>query len=196
MRAKVVEQDHERFLEIRKDGIIGIAVSGEPSICASYQEKAERSDPKFGLVTPSLPALDPSAPLSSITSAISDLRQNPTKMGTSANVVISSIGGLGEGLDAMPVIPPGGPIAICAVGRARWEVEWNARDGGMGLDRRDVEAAGTRAVLRCTVGWSGDHRVVRRFVPACEDDLSDDRAVGRRRAYRIHRELEEGAAEW
>lgn len=29
MRAKVVEQDSEKMLEIRRDGIIGIAVSGE-----------------------------------------------------------------------------------------------------------------------------------------------------------------------
>lgn len=75
-------------------------------------------------------------------------------------MVISSVGGLGESTGAMPIIPPNGPLAICAVGRAKWEVEWVHRDAGMKSSREEVERAGTRAVLRCSVGWSGDHRVV------------------------------------
>lgn len=81
-------------------------------------------------------------------------------------MVISSVGGLGEAASATPVIPPGGPIAICAVGQAKWEVEWNLRDDGMKLDREEVERGGTRAVLRCIVGWSGDHRVVGDYICA------------------------------
>ena len=81
-------------------------------------------------------------------------------MGVPASLVISSVGGLGESTGAMPIIPPGGPVAICAVGRAKWEIEWKLRDAGMKVDPTEVEKTGMRAVLRCPVGWSGDHRVV------------------------------------
>ena len=75
-------------------------------------------------------------------------------------MVISSVGGLGESTGAMPVIPPNGPLAICAVGRAKWEIEWRHADAGMKTTSEEVERGGTKAVLRCPVGWSGDHRVV------------------------------------
>jgi len=81
-------------------------------------------------------------------------------MGTSPNLIISSVGGLGESTAAMPVLPPGGALAICAVGRAKWEMEWKEREGGMKMTPEEVEGGGMRAVLRCPVGWSGDHRVV------------------------------------
>lgn len=53
-------------------------------------------------------------------------------------------------------------MAICAVGRARWEVEWKVAGNKRALDftPQDVVAAGQEAVLRVPVGWSGDHRVV------------------------------------
>jgi 2-oxoisovalerate dehydrogenase E2 component (dihydrolipoyl transacylase) len=144
MRAKVVTKDQDRHLEIRRDGVIGIAVSA----------------PKVGLLTPSLPPLPPSTPLSSITSHLSAVRASPTAMGQSPSLIISSVGGLGESIGAMPILPPNGALAICAVGRAKWEIEWTMRDGGMKLDPGMVEKAGARAVLRCPVGWSADHRLV------------------------------------
>lgn len=61
----------------------------------------------------------------------------------------------------MPVLPPGGGLAICAVGKARWEVEWKkGKSKTMDWLPEDIEAGGTEAVLKCPVGWSGDHRVV------------------------------------
>lgn len=61
----------------------------------------------------------------------------------------------------MPVLPPGGGVAICAVGRARWEIEYKANQGKiMDMMPEEVERGGTGAVLRCPVGWSGDHRIV------------------------------------
>jgi hypothetical protein len=65
----------------------------------------------------------------------------------------------------MPVLPPGGGLAICAVGRAAWGMEWRLAAGGNGrkvwdLSPEEVKDGGVEAVLRCPVGWSGDHRVV------------------------------------
>ncbi|WVF66562.1 hypothetical protein IAT40_001302 [Kwoniella sp. CBS 6097] len=147
----------ERWLEVNRDPVVGVAVS----------------DPKHGLLTPSLPPLSPSTSLSTITSLLHSLRHAPNRPSAPANMTISSVGGLGEARDAMPVLPPGGGLAICAVGRAAWEMEWVARDGlrsmrgseGRGknvweLDEGTVEKSGVRAVLRAPVGWSGDHRVL------------------------------------
>jgi 2-oxoisovalerate dehydrogenase E2 component (dihydrolipoyl transacylase) len=62
----------------------------------------------------------------------------------------------------MPVLPPGGGVAICAVGRARWEVEWKkGTERPMTRSPEEVGQGGLEAVLRVPVGWSGDHRVVR-----------------------------------
>lgn len=145
MRARAKEQGSNRFLDIGRDGIIGVAVA----------------DPKFGLVTPSLPRFPPTVGLGTITSALSGLRQNPTKPTSPANITISSVGGLGKARGAMPVLPPGGGVAICAVGKARWEVEWKkGQSKTMEWLPEDIEAGGTEAVLRCPVGWSGDHRVL------------------------------------
>jgi len=61
----------------------------------------------------------------------------------------------------MPVLPPGGGVAICAVGRAAWSLEPR-----LGAKRvwdytpEEVVSGGVEGVLRCSVGWSGDHRVV------------------------------------
>ena len=156
-------------------------------------------DPKYGLLTPSLPALEPSTPLSAITSHLAAARAQPTKPGgQSANVVISSVGGLGESRGAMPVIPPNGPLAICAVGRAKWEMEWRHADAGLKTTPEEVEQGGTRAVLRCPVGWSGDHRVVsgaHRHPSAVvfEVSVQDAWLMAARgcRAHCVHGELEE-----
>jgi len=61
----------------------------------------------------------------------------------------------------MPVLPPGGGVAICAVGRAAWCLE--PRLGGKRVwdcTPEEVVGSGVEGVLRCSVGWSGDHRVV------------------------------------
>lgn len=80
----------------------------------------------------------------------------------------------------MPVLPPGGGVAICAVGRASWCLE--PRLGGKRVwdyTPDEVVSGGVEGVLRCSVGWSGDHRVVSLslvahlvfscFVPRLED---------------------------
>lgn len=92
----------------------------------------------------------------------------------------------------MPVLPPGGGVAICAVGRARWEVEWKKGKGKGIMDMLpdEVEKGGTEAVLRVPVGWSGDHRVVRPH-PPCVRSSPADVIARRRRADRIHRDVAE-----
>ncbi|WVQ82907.1 hypothetical protein IAT38_005043 [Cryptococcus sp. DSM 104549] len=145
MRSRVKESGDQRWLEVSRDGLLGIAVS----------------DPKSGLLTPSLPKIHPSTPLSQITSHLAALRLNASRPTPPGHLTISSVGGLGEATGAMPVLPPGGGLAICAVGRAKWEVEWAAADGKtFELDEETVKRGGTRAVLRAPVGWSADHRVL------------------------------------
>jgi len=61
----------------------------------------------------------------------------------------------------MPVLPPGGGLAICAVGRAAWATEWRLTGKKVwDMTPEEVRDGGMEAVLRCPVGWSGDHRVV------------------------------------
>lgn len=77
------------------------------------------------------------------------------------SITISSVGALGESTGANPVLPPGGGVAIAAIGRAKWQVEWSNAEGKVfEMDPESVKAGGTKAVLKCPVGWSGDHRVV------------------------------------
>ncbi|WWD06319.1 hypothetical protein V865_004409 [Kwoniella europaea PYCC6329] len=151
MRSRLKEDGEKRFLEIGRDGVIGVAVS----------------DPRYGLLTPSLPSLSPTTSISTITSHLHSLRHAPNKPSTPANITISSVGGLGEATGAMPILPPGGGLAICAVGRAKWDMEWDLADGDESkgksvweMDKSMVERGGTRAVLRVPVGWSGDHRIL------------------------------------
>lgn len=162
MRAKVKEKDGQRWLEIGRDAILGVAVSGKYFTNRGADHELTLKDPKFGLLTPSLPPMPPTAPLGQITSALSTLRQTASKPSAPPVVTISSVGALGEARGAMPVLPPGGGVAICAVGRARWEVEWKVAGNKRAMDftPQDVVAAGQEAVLRVPVGWSGDHRVV------------------------------------
>lgn len=118
----------------------------------------------MGLLTPSLPPVDPAAPVSAINDALAALRASPAKPGPAPNITLSSVGPLGEARSAMPVLPPGGGVAIAAIGRAAWEMEWALRDGAgqsvWTLDPESVAKGGPKAVLRVTVGWSGDHRVL------------------------------------
>ncbi len=118
------------------------------------------ADEKNGLLTPSLPPLPPSTPLNAITSHLSAIRRSPTRQFAPANIVMSSVGALGESTGALPVLPPSGGVAICVIGRALWDVEWKLRSAGLRVDQSEVEKGGSEAVLRCPVGWSGDHRVL------------------------------------
>ena len=61
---------------------------------------------------------------------------------------MSNIGSIGAGESAMPLLFPGGGVAIVALGRARWEWDVERCDG-----------KGERR-LRMGVSWSADHRVV------------------------------------
>ena len=69
----------------------------------------------------------------------------PRRGGT---VTVSNIGAIGAGEFAMPVLVPGGGVAIVAVGRARWM--WDVERGDGSGERR----------LKVGVSWSADHRVV------------------------------------
>ena len=63
----------------------------------------------------------------------------------------------------MPVLPPGGGVAICAVGRASWGLEPRLSGSGKRMwdyTPDEVGRADVEGVLRCSVGWSGDNRVV------------------------------------
>lgn len=61
---------------------------------------------------------------------------------------MSNVGAIGAGESAMPVLVPGGGVAIVALGRARWV--WDVERGDGKGERR----------LRMGVSWSADHRVV------------------------------------
>ncbi|CAD6564379.1 MAG: hypothetical protein TREMPRED_004967 [Tremellales sp. Tagirdzhanova-0007] len=121
MRARIMSKGEDRWLDIRRDAVIGIAVS----------------DPNHGLLIPSLPPLAVSTPLSAITSHLSSIRRNPTHITAPPNIVISSIGALGESTGTNPVLPPNGGLAICVIGRALWEVVprpySDAQWGGVGI---------------------------------------------------------------
>ena len=69
----------------------------------------------------------------------------PRRGGT---LTVSNIGGIGRGESAMPLLVPGGGVAIVALGRAKWE--WDVERGDGKGERR----------LKMGVSWSADHRVV------------------------------------
>lgn len=85
----------------------------------------------------------------------------------------------------MPVLPPGGGVAICAVGRAAWYLEPRLGGGKRVWEYtpQEVVEGGMEGVLRCSVGWSGDHRVV--CLPSISSSLVNrdprKRLVNRRR---------------
>ncbi|KII86261.1 hypothetical protein PLICRDRAFT_55995 [Plicaturopsis crispa FD-325 SS-3] len=61
---------------------------------------------------------------------------------------VSNIGAIGAGESAMPVLVPGGGVAIVVIGRAKWVWDVNRGDG-----------RGERR-LQVGVSWAADHRVV------------------------------------
>jgi len=65
----------------------------------------------------------------------------------SGTISFSNVGAVGQGEYAMPVLVPGGGIAIVAVGRAKWI--WDV----------EKEEKGERR-LKIGVSWAADHRVV------------------------------------
>ncbi|EIW68089.1 hypothetical protein TREMEDRAFT_45044 [Tremella mesenterica DSM 1558] len=170
IRSRVKEEAGERWLEVSREATIGVAVS----------------DPKHGLVTPSLPPLSSSISLLDLNMHLNHLKQNPlspplppssststlssstsdsaSKMLKSPwktpTLTISSVGALGQSTNFLPVLPPGN-IAICAVGRATWSFEPLLQPSKpFDVSPREVELGGMKAVLKVPVGWSGDHRVL------------------------------------
>ncbi|KAH9053708.1 CoA-dependent acyltransferase [Lactarius vividus] len=69
----------------------------------------------------------------------------PRRGGT---LTVSNIGAIGAGEGAMPLLVPGGGVAIVALGRARWT--WDVERGDGAGERR----------LKMVVSWAADHRVV------------------------------------
>ncbi|KAH8989805.1 CoA-dependent acyltransferase [Lactarius hatsudake] len=69
----------------------------------------------------------------------------PRRGGT---LTVSNIGAIGAGEGAMPLLVPGGGVAIVALGRARWT--WDVERGDGAGERR----------LKMGVSWAADHRVV------------------------------------
>lgn len=66
---------------------------------------------------------------------------------------MSNIGSIGKGSFASPVLVPGGGVAICAMGRAEWEMDVSA-------DRWDASTRTGERRLKLPISWSADHRVV------------------------------------
>jgi 2-oxoisovalerate dehydrogenase E2 component (dihydrolipoyl transacylase) len=69
----------------------------------------------------------------------------PRRGGT---LTVSNIGAIGAGESAMPLLVPGGGVAIVALGRARWV--WDVERGDGKGERR----------LKLGISWAADHRVV------------------------------------
>ncbi len=99
----------------------------------------------------------------------------PKKGGT---ITVSNVGAIGRGEFAMPVLVPGGGVAIVALGRARWVDDLEVNKDGVRLHEgilRDVELMRSRyrtggghgergkgggVRLKIGVSWSADHRVI------------------------------------
>ena len=81
------------------------------------------------------------------------LKEMPKKGGT---ITISNVGAIGKGEWANPVLVPGGGIAIVAIGRAKWVLDVDGPEAGVGSEGN---ALGMRK-LKVGVSWSADHRVV------------------------------------
>lgn len=73
------------------------------------------------------------------------MAEMPKRGGT---ITVSNVGAVGAGEYAMPVLVPGGGVAIVAVGRAKWV--WDVERGDGRGERR----------FKVGVSWSADHRVV------------------------------------
>ncbi|KZV75214.1 CoA-dependent acyltransferase [Peniophora sp. CONT] len=108
-----------------------------------------------GLYTPVLQRVDqqPVYALASEIRRIAHLgRQIPSALTPSdmpkrgATLTVSNVGAVGKGTGAAPVLVPGGGVAIVALGRARWEMDYDEHDG----EKR----------LILPISWAADHRVV------------------------------------
>ncbi len=66
---------------------------------------------------------------------------------------MSNIGAIGAGESAMPVLVPGGGVAIVAIGRAKWvwDVNRPSKDAGGGWGESRLQVG---------VSWAADHRIV------------------------------------
>ncbi|KAF7314455.1 Dihydrolipoamide acetyltransferase component of pyruvate dehydrogenase complex [Mycena kentingensis (nom. inval.)] len=78
-------------------------------------------------------------------------------LGGGGTISVSNVGAAGRGTSAMPVLVPGGGVAIVAVGRAEWV--WDVSDEYWGHDEAAGMANGARR-LKLPISWSADHRVV------------------------------------
>ncbi|KAF8264344.1 2-oxoacid dehydrogenases acyltransferase-domain-containing protein [Lactarius quietus] len=110
-----------------------------------------------GLYTPTVRAADKHS-VYSVASTLKHLahlgRQVPSALTPAelprrgGTLTVSNIGAVGAGESAMPLLVPGGGVAIVALGRARWV--WDVERGDGTGERR----------LKMAVSWSADHRVV------------------------------------
>ncbi|KAN0136333.1 2-oxoacid dehydrogenases acyltransferase (catalytic domain) domain containing protein [Lactarius tabidus] len=110
-----------------------------------------------GLYTPTIRAVDKHS-VYSIASTLKHFaylgRQVPSALTPAelprrgGTLTVSNIGAVGAGESAMPLLVPGGGVAIVALGRARWT--WDVERGDGTGERR----------LKMPVSWSADHRVV------------------------------------
>jgi 2-oxoisovalerate dehydrogenase E2 component (dihydrolipoyl transacylase) len=110
-----------------------------------------------GLYTPTVRAVDTHS-VYSLAAAVKHLahlgRQVPCALTPAelprrgGTLTVSNIGAIGAGESAMPLLVPGGGVAIVALGRARWV--WDVERGDGRGERR----------LVLGVSWAADHRVV------------------------------------
>ena len=70
---------------------------------------------------------------------------------------MSNIGAVGKAEGAMPILVPGGGVAIVALGKAKWV--WDV-DGAGHHDAWPRSTAKGERRLQMPVSWSADHRVV------------------------------------
>ncbi|KAH9991057.1 2-oxoacid dehydrogenases acyltransferase-domain-containing protein [Russula vinacea] len=110
-----------------------------------------------GLYTPTVRAVDTHT-VYSLAAAVKHLaylgRQVPCALTPAelprrgGTLTVSNIGAIGAGESAMPLLVPGGGVAIVALGRARWV--WDVERGDGKGERR----------LVLGISWAADHRVV------------------------------------
>ncbi|KAI0292236.1 CoA-dependent acyltransferase [Multifurca ochricompacta] len=110
-----------------------------------------------GLYTPTVRAVDNHS-VYSLASTLKHLahlgRQDPSGLTPTelprrgGTLTVSNVGAIGAGESAMPVLVPGGGVAIVALGRARWV--WDVERGDGKGERR----------LKLGISWSADHRVI------------------------------------
>ncbi|KAJ7069670.1 CoA-dependent acyltransferase [Mycena amicta] len=73
-------------------------------------------------------------------------------LGGGGTISVSNVGAAGRGTAAMPILVPGGGVAIVALGRAEWV--WDVSDEWWGSENKGARR------LKLPISWSADHRVV------------------------------------